>query len=92
MSALIVVDLTPKDKGQLSTYSALAAETLIPYQGEFIAKGPIQVLHGESVYLTKVVIQFPDKDSAINWYNSSAYQKLIPTRDLGMESRFHLIG
>jgi uncharacterized protein (DUF1330 family) len=92
MSALIVVDLTPTDKDKLSTYSALAAETLLPFSGEFLAKGPIETLHGESSYQTKVVIQFPDKESALNWYASEAYQKIIPTRNLGMDSQFHLIG
>ena len=92
MSALIIVDLTPIDKDKLSTYSALTAETLLPFSGEFLAKGAIEVLQGESVFQTKVVIQFPDKESAINWYRSEAYQKIIPTRDLGMNSQFHLIG
>ncbi len=92
MSALIIVDLTPVDKDQLSTYSALAAETLLPFSGEFIAKGAIETLHGDSAFQTKVVIQFPDKESALNWYASDAYQKIIPTRNLGMDSQFHLIG
>jgi uncharacterized protein (DUF1330 family) len=92
MSALIIVDLTPTDKERLSTYSALAAKSLIAYSGEFIAKGPIQALHGEAPYSTKVVIQFPDRESAEQWYSSEAYQVLIPTRDKGMNSQFHLIG
>ncbi|VAW53647.1 hypothetical protein MNBD_GAMMA05-1175 [hydrothermal vent metagenome] len=92
MSALIIVDLTPTDKEKLSTYSAMAVETLVPYGGEFLAKGPIEILHGESAFQTKVVIQFPNRDSAVNWYNSAAYLAIIPTRDLGMRSQFHLIG
>jgi uncharacterized protein (DUF1330 family) len=92
MSALIIVDLTPTDKDKLTTYSTAAAETLIPYGGEFLAKGPIETLHGESIFNMKVVIQFPDKENAINWYNSAAYQAVIPTRDQGMQSQFHLIG
>jgi len=91
MSALIIIDLTPTDKDKLSAYSAMAADTLIAYGGEFLAKGAIEALHGESAFQTKVVIQFPDKDSAINWYRSDAYQQIIPTRDQGMNSQFHLI-
>ena len=91
MSALIIVDLTPTDKEQLSSYSAQASATLIPFGGEFIAKGAIEVLHGETPFQTKVVIQFPDRDSALNWYRSDAYQKLIPVRERGMHSQFHLI-
>lgn len=92
MSALIVIDLTPTDKEKLGTYSAIAAETLIPFGGKFIAKSTIETLHGESAFNTKVVIQFPDHDSAVNWYNSDAYQQIIPTRNLGMKSQFHLVG
>ena len=92
MSALIIVDLTPTNKEQLSLYSTMAAETLIPFGGEFIAKGAIEALHGDSAFQTKVVIQFPDHDSATNWYHSDAYQQIIATRDQGMDSQFHLVG
>ncbi len=92
MTALIIVDLTPTDKDKLSAYSAMATETLVPFGGEFLAKGAIEVLHGESAFQTKVVIQFPDRDSAMNWYRSEAYQRIISTRDQGMESQFHLVG
>ncbi len=92
MSALIIVDLTPTDKEKLTAYSTQAAQTLLPYGGEFLAKGPIEALYGDAAFTTKVVIQFPDRDSAVNWYNSKAYQDIIPLRELGMISQFHLVG
>lgn len=91
MKALVIVDLTPIDSDKLGTYSALAAETLLPYGGEFLAKGPVEALHGEIPFQTKVVIQFPDRDKAISWYQSPAYQAIVPVRDQGMNSQFHLI-
>ena len=92
MNTLIVVDLTPTNKDMLSRYSDLAAATLIPFDGEFIAKGAIESLHGGSEFKVKVVLQFPDKEKALGWYHSEAYQQIIPTRDQGMHSQFHLIG
>ncbi|OUS28453.1 hypothetical protein A9Q99_13120 [Gammaproteobacteria bacterium 45_16_T64] len=92
MTALIIVDLTPIDKEALTTYSALAAETLSAFGGEFLAKGGIIALHGDSAFSTKVVIQFPSHQHANDWYHSDAYQKIIPTRNKGMDSQFHLIG
>ena len=92
MTALIIVDLSPTDKNKLSHYSSLAAETLTPFSGEFIAKGPIELLHGGADFQFKVVIQFPDKNSALAWYQSDAYQEIIPIRNQGMNSQFHLIG
>jgi uncharacterized protein (DUF1330 family) len=92
MSTLIIVDLTPTDTEKLGVYSARAGETLKAYGGEFLAKGPIESLHGDAPFSTKVVIQFPDRDSAVNWYQSDAYQAIIPIRDQGMNSQFHLVG
>jgi len=54
MSALVIADLTPTDQNKLSTYSAMASETLLPYAGEFLAKGPIEALHGELRFQTKI--------------------------------------
>jgi uncharacterized protein (DUF1330 family) len=92
MSALIIVDLTPTDTDMLSVYSAKAGETIKAYGGEFLVKGPIESLHGDASFTSKVVIQFPNRESAVNWYQSDAYQAIIPTRDRGMNSQFHLVG
>lgn len=92
MPALIIIDLTPIDKERVAIYSTLAGETLVPFGGEFLIKGPIETLHGESAHQTKVVIQFPDRDSALNWYNSEEYQGIITLRNQGMKSQFHLVG
>ncbi len=91
MTCLVIIDLTPTDKIQLSNYSAQAAEIVAAYNGKFIAKGEIETLHGDAPHPIKVVIEFSDKESARNWYNSAPYQALIPSRNKGMSSQFHLI-
>jgi uncharacterized protein (DUF1330 family) len=91
MTSLVIVDLTPLDKEQLAKYSEQAAITLAEFGGQFIAKGGIEVLHGDAVHSVKAVIQFPDKATAKNWYNSAAYQAIIPLREMGMQSQFHLV-
>lgn len=92
MTAYIVVDLTPTDTEKLQAYSTKAAETLVEFGGEFIAKGPVTALNGNAPHPTKVIIAFPSKDKAQNWYQSDAYQDIVPLRDAGMNSQFHLIG
>lgn len=91
-TAFIVIDLYPKDIDKLREYRSLADETLVEFGGEFLARGPIQTLHGGSAFLTKIVIQFPNRSLATGWYNSKAYQQIIPIRDQAMDSRFHLVG
>ena len=100
MTAYIVVDLTPINADKMQEYGAAAAVTVAEHGGEFVVKGPITALNpGENLnedqaeqYVTKVIIQFPDYDKALAWYNSDAYQAIIPTRKLAMKSQFHIIG
>jgi len=91
MKNLVIVDLSPINKEKLAQYSAKAAATLIPFNGQFIAKGPIEILSGKAPYSMKAVIEFPDRKSAQDWYNSAAYQSIIPLREEGMDSQFHLV-
>jgi uncharacterized protein (DUF1330 family) len=39
-----------------------------------------------------MIIRFPDKDTALVWYNSPAYQALLDVRDAALDSRFRLVG
>ncbi|MGH8808273.1 MAG: DUF1330 domain-containing protein [Noviherbaspirillum sp.] len=91
MSAYIVIDLTVKDADQLGKYSSAAPTTLAKFKGEFLTKGKIQSLHGAVPFQNKAILQFPDKESALNWYNSPEYQALIELRNSGMDSQFHLV-
>ena len=91
MTSLVVVDLTIKDKEKMTKYSSLAGDTIKPFNGHYVHKGKIDVLKGKTEYDTKVIIQFPNTESALSWYNSEAYQEIIPLREDAMECQFHLI-
>ena len=54
--------------------------TLAPYGGHFIVHGATpEILEGTSPG-TMVVIEFPDRAHAIEWYGSPAYQAILPLR------------
>jgi uncharacterized protein (DUF1330 family) len=42
-------------------------------------------LSGEHVHTDSVVIRFPDADAVNGWFNSPAYQALIPLREQAAE-------
>lgn len=92
MIAYVMVRFTPKDPEKLQQYAASVPPTLAQHGGEVLAKGPLQPLYGNSNYQTQVIIAFPSKEAAIQWYNSEAYQALIPIRDASMNSQFQLLG
>ena len=54
--------------------------TLAPYGGRFIVHGgPVTPAEGEWDG-DVVIIEFPDAASAEQWYDSPAYQKILPLR------------
>lgn len=91
MATYIIVSLTPRDANKLAEYSELAAETLKPFGGEIVARGRVDPLHGAAAFEAKGVIQFPSEAQAQDWYQSDAYQALIPLRTKAMDAEFHLI-
>jgi uncharacterized protein (DUF1330 family) len=54
--------------------------TLAPFEGRFVVHGGRQdVLEGVSPG-TLIVIEFPDRARAEEWYRSPAYQEILPLR------------
>ena len=54
--------------------------TLEPFGGRFIVHGgAVDVREGESPG-TVIVIEFPDRERATAWYDSPAYQEILPLR------------
>ena len=91
MTAYITVALSPKDAEKLQYYSANVPSTLAKYSGEVLVKGNVESLHGDFEHKVQVILKFPSRDDAYNWYHSAEYQALIPTRDLAMNAQFQLI-
>lgn len=92
MTAYVTVHLTVKDADKLQQYGAAAGETVAAHGGEFISRGPVEVLSGESAHAMMAIIRFPDRDTARNWYNSAEYQALVPLRGEAIDSLFVLGG
>jgi uncharacterized protein (DUF1330 family) len=91
MAAYIIVDLTVKDQEALQEYGSQTPQTLSEFGGKAVGKGAVTALHGDARFERKVILEFPDKDSALGWYNSDAYQRLIPVREKAFKSQFHLV-
>ena len=50
------------------------------------------MLTGELAFTNGAIIRFPDRDTAVAWYNSPDYQATFADRALGIDCRFQLIG
>ena len=92
MTAYMIVEATLRDAEALVRYRKEVGAVLKQFGGELLASSPWHVLHGEPAYDTGTIISFPDKDAALAWYRSPAYQALNPVREKALDSRFRLIG
>ena len=76
---------------QIADYITRIDATLAPFGGAFkIHGGRTEVLEG-SFDPTLVAIAFPDMDSARRWYQSDAYQAILPLRTSNSEGIAFLI-
>ena len=60
-------------------YAPKVAGTLEPYGGRFLTSGKLTALEG-SVPQRFVIIAFDSVEKARGWYDSPAYQELLPIR------------
>jgi len=61
-------------------YASKVADTLKPFDGKFLVRTPNKlVLEGDEPTLT-VVMEFPNKEKALGWYNSEAHQNIVTHR------------
>jgi uncharacterized protein (DUF1330 family) len=59
--------------------------TLAPFQGRFLVHGArVEIVEG-SWPGNVIVIEFPDRKTARAWYESPAYQKILPLRTANSE-------
>ncbi|MDA8308888.1 MAG: DUF1330 domain-containing protein [Deltaproteobacteria bacterium] len=82
MAAYVVGNIRVKNEDKWTEYRSRVPETLAPWGAELLFRGRLQtVLSGEPPYPDIVVIRFPNLKSIEGWYNSVAYQAIIPIRE-----------
>jgi uncharacterized protein (DUF1330 family) len=81
MQAYVVSDETTTDEAMIAEYRSQVPATLVPFGGEFVVRGgTMTVVEGEWLHSRVVIIAFPSRAAAEGWYNSPAYQKILPLR------------
>ena len=92
MSAYLIVEFTVKDPDVYrEQYAAKAGGTAVAYGAEALAGGQWETLHGEGSLASGALMRFPDRDTAVKWFNSPEYQQLVEVRGAAMEARFSLL-
>lgn len=92
MSAYLVASYRITDPQAFGDYPPKAIPTIMQYGGEVLAADfESEVIEGEPSPVT-VIVRFPSKDAAHEWYRSQAYQDVIGLRTENTEGSMVLLG
>jgi uncharacterized protein (DUF1330 family) len=91
MAAYVVNEIWVTEPERFSTYAAQVPPTLAPFGGRYVVRsGFSQVIEGAPPGRI-VILEFPDRDAALAWRASPAYQAILPIRDATSTSRVYVV-
>ncbi|KRS14214.1 hypothetical protein XM53_00260 [Roseovarius atlanticus] len=78
MAAYLIARINVTDPEDYKAYASQTVALAEQFGGRFLAKGgPQTQVEGISPE-RHVIIEFPDHQAALDWYNSDAYQRILP--------------
>ena len=81
MPAYVIAAETIENSSMFEAYRAAVPATLAPFGARFVVRGgTLSVLEGEWPHARLVIIEFPTRQAAEDWYRSESYQKIISLR------------
>ena len=92
MSAYVIVEFTVKNPDVYrEKYAGNAGKTAMEHGAEILANSNWEILDGDPMLSSGVIVRFPDHEAALSWYHSPEYQELIDVRGVAMDARFSLL-
>ena len=78
MTAYVIARINVTDPEDYRAYANQTVALAEQWGGRFLVKGGAQTqIEGNSPD-RHVIIAFPDRQAALDWYNSDAYQRILP--------------
>ena len=91
MAAYFICTMTIHDPETYRKYTALTPATVARYDGRFLTRGDtVHTVEGPAFTERLVLIEFPDRDTALAWYNDADYQSAAEFRRLASMGRMIL--
>jgi uncharacterized protein (DUF1330 family) len=92
MAAYVIFDVLKIDYEAIKPYIEKAFDTIIPYGGRLVARTDnIEVREGDWRPNRILMIEFPDMQSARDWYESPEYQEILPIRLAATEEHMIIV-
>ena len=91
MAAYVIYQAEVLDPERYEAYKPVAAESVRRAGGRYIVRGgPIDVLEGEAPAGRTVVVEFPDRGTALEWYQGD-YAKARALRAGAAIARMYVV-
>lgn len=78
MSAYIIGRITVNDPQDYAAYADQTEALARRFGGRFLVKGGAQTVVEGNCPDRHVIIEFPDRQSALDWYDSDDYRRILP--------------
>lgn len=92
MAAYVIYQGEVTDAERYEQYKTRAAASIIAAGGRYVVRGgEIEVLEGEGPAGRTVVLEFPDREAAINWYRSDTYTEIRKIREGAATARMYVV-
>jgi uncharacterized protein (DUF1330 family) len=92
MKALCIVYENVDDWEGYDQYRSQVIPTLEPFGATFLVRGgAFTVVEGEMPFERIAVLEFPSRDAAEAWYQSDAYQAVLPLRLAATRCQFVIV-
>jgi uncharacterized protein (DUF1330 family) len=93
MSAFVLVEVDIHNMEVYEEYKKLTPSSIESFGGKFVIRGlPVEALEGEWKHDRLVLLEFPNKEKALEWYNSENYQKAKKIREKASSANFFIVG
>jgi uncharacterized protein (DUF1330 family) len=92
MAAYVFAEIEITDPAGYRAYTEVVPATVAKYGGRFLVRGSLaHVLEGEWPERRRVVLEFPSKEAALQWWNSPEYEKPMAMRRASSKGRLVLL-
>jgi uncharacterized protein (DUF1330 family) len=92
MSAYLIVQMTVSDPERYKQYLAPARASVEEAGGRYLVRGgEFSVLEGDGAPERTVIVEFPDRETAVNWYNGPAYEAARAIREGAAEVSMYVL-
>jgi uncharacterized protein (DUF1330 family) len=92
MPAYVIYQGEVVDQDRYDEYRPLAAESIAAAGGRYVVRGgDVEVLEGEPPAGRTVVLEFPTRQAAIDWYHGEQYVAAREVREGAATARMYVV-